>query len=99
MSKKKVCAFATVMVLSLSIISGCASDPNRQEPTGPEMAADALLVRPMTLTYSALGLVAWVVTLPFTLPSGDADDAAREWWVEPFAYTFDRPLGKTGQER
>ena len=99
MSKKKVCAFATVMVLSLSIISGCASDPNRQEPTGGEMAADALLVRPMTLTYSAVGLAAWVVTLPFTLPSGDADDAAREWWVEPFAYTFDRPLGEIGEER
>ena len=87
MSKKKVCAFATVMVLSLSIISGCASDPNRQEPTGGEMAADALLVRPMTLAYSAVGLAAWVVTLPFTLPSGDADDAAREWWVEPVSYT------------
>ena len=99
MSKKKVCAFATVMVLSLSIISGCASDLNRQEPTGGEMAADALLVRPMTLTYSAVGLTAWVVTLPFTLPSGDADDAGREWWVEPFAYTFDRPLGEMGEER
>ena len=99
MSKKKVCAFATVMVLSLSIISGCASDPNRQEPTGPEMAADALIVRPMTLTYSALGLAAWVVTLPFTLPSGNADDAAKEWWVGPFAYTFDRPLGEICEER
>lgn len=99
MIKKKVFGLFAAMIVGLSIISGCASDPNRQEPTGGEMAADALLVRPATLTYSAVGLAAWVVTLPFTLPSGDADDAAREWWVEPFAYTFDRPLGEIGEER
>ncbi len=39
------------------------------------------------------GAVITVVTLPFTLPTGSADDAAHYMIVEPAEYTFNRPLG------
>lgn len=101
MIKKKLFVISTVLILGLSVLSGCTSDPYRQGqgPTGGEMAADALIVRPMTLAYSAVGLAAWVVTLPFTIPNGGFADAGREWVVEPFAYSFDRPLGEIGEKR
>ena len=99
MIKKKLFGLFTVMIVGLTIVSGCSTDPYRQEPTGGEMALDAVIVRPMTLAYSAVGLATWVVTLPFTIPNGGFADAGREWVVEPFAYTFDRPLGVIGEER
>jgi hypothetical protein len=37
--------------------------------------------------------VVTVITLPFTLPGGNADEAARYLIVEPAEYTFNRPLG------
>ena len=99
MDNIKLFAFLTAAILGLSALSGCSSDPYRQEPTSGEKALDAVVVRPMTLATSAVGLAAWVVTLPFTIPNGGFADAGREWVVEPFAYTFDRPLGEMDEKR
>jgi hypothetical protein len=64
-----------------------------EEPTGGDMFLDALVVRPMTLGAAVVGAVTWVITLPFTLFSGNAGEAGANWVGGPLKYTFTRPLG------
>ena len=61
---------------------------------GTDMLVDAVLLRPLGLVATVLGTAVTVVTLPFTLPSGSAGEAARAMIVEPAEYTFNRPLGE-----
>ena len=58
------------------------------------MFIDGLVVRPVMLVGSALGLVTFVGTLPFTILSGNVDEAGKALVVEPVEYTFTRPLGE-----
>lgn len=69
---------------------------------GTDMLVDAVLMRPLGLAATVLGAAVTLVTLPFTLPTGSADEAARYMIVEPAEYTFDRPLGefdRCGEDR
>lgn len=58
------------------------------------MLMDAFLLRPLGLAATVLGTAAFIVTLPFSLPTRSADDAAQVLVVKPAAYTFARPLGE-----
>src|SRR5262249_55323035 len=49
---------------------------NRQ-PRGEEIMADAFVARPLGLVAMVLGAVTFVVSLPFTLPSGSTDSAQK----------------------
>lgn len=60
---------------------------------GTDMLVDALVVRPLGLVGTVLGAAVTVVTLPFTLPTSSADEAAQYMIVAPAEYTFNRPLG------
>ena len=94
---KRVMAATMSMVMALGVFSssaGVARDLYSDEPTTGEMLADAVVARPLTLLASVVGAAAWVVTLPFTLPSGSAGDAGKAWVVDPLGYTFVRPLGE-----
>ncbi len=65
-----------------------------REPTASEMLADAAIARPIGLLGTIIGAAAFVVTLPFTLPSGSVRKAAHNFVESPYAYTFKRPLGQ-----
>ncbi len=67
---------------------------NRRRPDTNVMAADALIGRPVGLASTILGTGAFLVTLPFTVPSGSVRDAARGLIKEPGQWTFTRPLGE-----
>ena len=58
------------------------------------MLADAFLLRPLGLAATVLGTAVFIVTLPFSLPTRSADDAAEVLVVKPAKYTFARPLGE-----
>ena len=58
------------------------------------MLMDAFMLRPLGLAATVLGTAAFVVTLPFSLPTRSADDAAKALVVKPARYTFARPLGE-----
>ena len=58
------------------------------------MLLDAFLLRPLGLAATALGTAAFIVSLPFSLPTRSADDAAKALVVKPARYTFARPLGQ-----
>lgn len=90
---------AVTMAMGSLAVTGCtARDQGKnysdEAPETGEMIADVAVVRPMTLWASAIGAVGWVVTLPFTLPSGSAGDVGKAWVADPLKYTFCRPVGE-----
>ena len=97
--KKKSAAMAMAMVLGLSGLSGAGSAVARdleyfEHEKAAHMWADAVIVRPLTLLATGVGAVTWVVTLPFSIPAGNSEEAGRAWVGGPLKYTFMRPLGE-----
>ena len=85
---------ALAMLLSVGPVLAADQEQEIRNPTGGEMFADALAARPLGLLATAMGAVAFVVSLPFTLPSHSTDDAAKMLVNAPAKYTFKRPLGR-----
>jgi hypothetical protein len=87
---------ALVAVSCAALLAGSApamADDVSTRDDGANMLADIFLVRPIALAGSILGAAVFVVTLPFTLTTQSADEAARELVGKPLEYTFNRPLG------
>lgn len=85
------------LLLTLVPFSVQADSPAVREPgtgdKGTDMVLDLLVLRPLGLVTTGIGSVLFVVSLPFTLPSGSSGAAACELVSKPLAYTFTRPLG------
>lgn len=64
-----------------------------ERPSGMEMTADAVLVRPLMLVATVLGTAVYVVSLPFSALGGNAGEAGQTLVVTPFKATFVRCLG------
>lgn len=65
------------------------------EPSASVVMFDALLARPLGLGLTIGGTGLFLVTLPFSVPSGSVENAARGLIVKPGGYTFVRPLGRS----
>jgi len=63
------------------------------EPGPVDMIIDGIIVRPISLAATIVGSVFFVLTLPFSAPSGSVDDAAETLVTGPAAFTFTRCLG------
>ncbi len=70
------------------------SEPPPAEPSAGVVAADALIARPAGLGLTIAGTATFLLTLPFSIPSGSVDNAAEGLIVKPGGYTFVRPLGR-----
>lgn len=57
------------------------------------MVGDLVVARPIGLVMTVGGTAAWIVSLPFTLLSGHAAEAAETLMVGPAETTFMRCLG------
>lgn len=66
----------------------------KEDPSGGLMIADMVFVRPFGLAATAIGSIFYVVTLPFSLLGGNADEAGQALVADPASYTFTRPLGE-----
>jgi hypothetical protein len=73
-----------------------ASASRDRRPDPVEVAADALVVRPVGLAATAIGAAIFVVALPFAAITGDIDGTARALVDTPARYTFKRKLGDFG---
>lgn len=66
-----------------------------EAPKAYAMLGDLIIARPLLIGATAIGAVAFVVSLPFTLASGGVKDAGRALVVEPGKEAFVRCLGCT----
>ncbi|WP_455234309.1 hypothetical protein [Thiogranum longum] len=100
--KKKLASYlvaATLTATSLSVPVAANAASYRYgfdsaEPTGGEMLADAVMVRPFMLVGTVVTTAAFIVSLPFSALGGNTGAAAEKLVKEPAAYTFLRPLGE-----
>lgn len=60
---------------------------------GFEATMDILAVRPVSLVATIVGTALFIVSLPFSIPSQSVGSTAQTLIVEPFDYTFTRPVG------
>lgn len=86
---KKTAMIAFIAVLFLVSASGIAQAFDRDI----EIVADVLIVRPVGIVATVIGAAAFIVALPFSLPSGSVHETGRVLVAEPFKYTFARPIG------
>jgi hypothetical protein len=90
--------FLAVLAISMVMTSpALAEEQLPADRRGGDMAIDLVLARPIGLLSIIGGSVLFVVSLPFTIPSGSMDAAAVELVKKPIDYTFKRPLGQIGQ--
>jgi hypothetical protein len=83
----------TVCVIALTM----ASSPllaQTASSSGSDMFVDLIVTRPLGLLSVVAGFAAFVVALPFTIPSGSVNWSAEELVKKPIRYTFKRPLGE-----
>lgn len=86
-----------VFGFSLATISGYVGAYERQvehPPSASLMVLDAFVFRPTTLALTAVGGAAFVLTLPFSATGGNIEQAKERLVIEPWRFTFDRPLGE-----
>jgi hypothetical protein len=93
MSYLAVIMFVVTTNAAASSSNGVTYDEHTQGPTAGSMLADTVMVRPLTLVGTAVGVVAFVVTLPFSALGGNVEEAGQILVVDPAKYTFIRPLG------
>lgn len=91
----KFATFLLICSLVLSLHSFALAKDN--SPGGPSAGAvvlDILLLRPLGFCGTILGASAFVISLPVTAPFKKTDEASKMLVMEPYSYTFERPLGK-----
>ena len=60
----------------------------------PAIVADVIICRPLGLMALLGGSMFYVVSLPFSVPSGSTEQAKRTLVDYPYHYTFTRRLGE-----
>jgi hypothetical protein len=73
--------------------NGVTYDEHTEPATAGTMLADTVLVRVPMMAATAVGVVTFVVTLPFSALGGNVEEAGQILVVDPAKYTFVRPLG------
>ena len=87
--KRKALAVFLALCMVLSAVPAFAGEPK----DGMEVAADVLIVRPVSLAATVIGAALFIVALPFSLPSGSVEKTGQLLVADPFKYTFARPVG------
>lgn len=64
-----------------------------QTPKGYAMLGDLIIARPLLIGATAIGVVAFVVSLPFTALGGNIEESAEALVMEPGREAFARCLG------
>ena len=93
---RKLVTYILAFVVSMShvsMVSAMSYYDDAEKPTAGEMLADTVLVRVPMFVATVVGVVTFVVTLPFSALGGNVDEAGKTLVLEPAEYTFLRPLG------
>jgi hypothetical protein len=90
---------AVMLVCAITALPALADEPLPAERKSMDMGIDMMIARPLGLLSVIGGSALFVLSLPFTIPSGSMDSAADELVKKPIDYTFKRPLGELGSGR
>ncbi len=90
---RRLLVMTTVLSWALTPLPVRADEASSTGDKGTDMVIDLVLLRPLGLAATVLGAVGFVVSLPFTVPSGSVGETAHELVARPAEYTFNRPLG------
>lgn len=96
---KALVVLFTLLFLTFSVYSPLLAESvetglyQPEEISGTAMVGDFLIIRPLSLPACILGLGMFLVTTPLTVPLRQVKDAAKKLVVNPFKFTFQRPLG------
>jgi hypothetical protein len=86
-----------VLIVSLCAVALGLGSPTlasaNSDEVGMGMIADVVIARPACLVATAVGSVAFVLALPFSLPSKSVKHTAHALVVVPAKATFTRPVG------
>jgi len=88
--KKMVIAAFTVLAIILTSVPALADDG---ASVATAMVADVVIARPAGIVAIVLGTAAFIVALPFAALSGSVEPVVQTLVVEPFKFTFTRPVG------
>lgn len=101
MIKAKYIRIIVVLIISASFIVPAYGQQGEQKaavgpcegPSGEAIIADTLLLRPVGLVSMVVGFAGAIIALPFAAMSHSTDRVVQKLIVEPFEYTFKRPVG------
>ncbi len=95
--KEKMARFGAVLGLALVLVAPqlAYSEQVDEDPSALAMASDLVVARPVLLAVTAVGVVTYLVSLPFSLLGGNAKQAGQTLVVGPAQATFVRCLGCT----
>jgi len=82
-----------VVMLAVSLPGVSLAESITARPSGMEMIADVVLVRPLMIAGTVLGTGVFIVSLPFSALGGNAGEAANTLVATPFQSAFMRCLG------
>ena len=83
-----------VVVMILTALPGVTmAESITERPSGMEMSADLILVRPLMFTATVIGTAIFIVSSPFSALGGNFTEAADTLVGTPFKSTFMRCLG------
>lgn len=89
-----------LVLLLCSTLSVPALAAEREDsPSAVAMIGDVFVARPLGVAATAIGSVAFVVSLPFSAAGGNVEEAANTLVVGPARETFVRCLGCTSRHR
>ena len=86
-----VVAFVTTAFASSSFAQATIQE---EEISTENMVADALIVRPLGICATILGVGLFVISLPFSALGKNVKEAGQKLVVAPAKFTFVRPLGE-----
>ena len=98
--KKLITSWTIMGVIAALIIMPFATTVQAQdyfearEPGGGAMIYDLVVIRPVGIVATAVGSVAWLISLPFSALGDNVDQATDKLIKEPGKYTFVRPIGE-----
>lgn len=91
--KRGIKTLGVILVVSVlimgSVFPACAY--RDWDATPPEV--DGLLLKPLGIGATILGAAAFLATLPFAALTGTVEQTADALVVEPYRFTFERPVG------
>ena len=92
---KKVSVFLIISLLLLSLHSFASAQGNPSSaPSGGAIIADILLLRPLGFLGLVAGTAGVVISFPVTIPFNRTHEVAEILIMQPYRYTFERPLGE-----